>query len=95
MDKALRKALARFFPEIAHVRLVDYKVRVLNEKHGTTARVRVLIESSDEHRSWSTVGVSENIIEASWQAINDSLNYKLYVQHQGTEKLVSQTQQTG
>ncbi len=53
-------------------------MRVLNEKHGTRAKVRVLIESSDGQTSWSTVGVSENIIEASWQAINDSLNYKLY-----------------
>ncbi|MDP6456495.1 MAG: alpha-isopropylmalate synthase regulatory domain-containing protein, partial [Candidatus Marinimicrobia bacterium] len=53
-------------------------VRVLNEKHGTQSKVRVLIESSDEHSSWSTVGVSDNIIEASWQALSDSLNYKLF-----------------
>ena len=78
LDNALRKALTRFYPEISEVQLVDYKVRVLNEKHGTQSKVRVLIESSDEHSSWSTVGVSDNIIEASWQALSDSLNYKLF-----------------
>jgi 2-isopropylmalate synthase len=58
--------------------LVDYKVRVLDEKDGTSAKVRVLVETSDGRQTWSTVGVSENIIEASWQAIRDSLNYYLY-----------------
>ena len=77
LNKALRKALLRFFPELSVVRLTDYKVRVLNEQDGTCAKVRVLIESSDGTSSWSTVGVSENIIEASWQALSDSLNYKL------------------
>ena len=77
LNKALRKALLRFFPELSVVRLTDYKVRVLNEQDGTSAKVRVLIESSDGTSSWSTVGVSENIIEASWQALSDSLNYKL------------------
>ncbi|UCH62590.1 MAG: citramalate synthase [Fidelibacterota bacterium] len=78
LDNALRKALTRFYPEISEVRLVDYKVRVLDQKHGTSAKVRVLIETSDGKDSWSTVGVSENIIEASWQALRDSLNYKLF-----------------
>lgn len=78
LDNALRKALARFYPEISDVELVDYKVRVLDQKRGTSARVRVLIETSDGKESWSTVGVSENIIEASWQALQDSLNYKLF-----------------
>lgn len=78
LDKALRKALLRFYPEISTVQLVDYKVRVLDEKQGTGSKVRVLIESSDGESSWSTVGVSENIIEASWQALRDSLNYKLF-----------------
>lgn len=78
LDNALRKALTRFYPEIAEVQLVDYKVRVLNEKHGTKSKVRVLIESSDEQSSWSTVGVSDNIIEATWQALSDGLNYKLF-----------------
>lgn len=78
LDNALRKALLRFYPEIALIKLIDYKVRVLNEKEGTGAKVRVLIESSDGETTWTTVGVSENIIEASFQALNDSLNYKLY-----------------
>jgi len=78
LDNALRKALKRFYPEIKTIKLIDYKVRVLNEKHGTAAKVRVMITSRDGDESWSTVGVSENIIEASFQALNDSLNYRLY-----------------
>ena len=78
LDNALRKALLRFYPEIASVKLVDYKVRVLDEKEATAAKVRVLIESSDGETTWSTVGVSTNIIEASWQALCDGMNYKLY-----------------
>ncbi len=78
IDNALRKALTRFYPEVASVKLVDYKVRVLDEQDGTAAKVRVLIESSDGVDTWSTVGVSNNIIEASWQAICDSMNYKLF-----------------
>jgi 2-isopropylmalate synthase len=78
LDNALRKALIRFYPEIAEIKLLDYKVRVLNEKQGTSAKVRVLIESGDGNDTWSTVGVSENIIEASWQALCDSMNYKLF-----------------
>ena len=61
LNKALRKALLRFFPELKTVKLTDYKVRVLNEQAGTGAKVRVLIESSDGEESWSTVGVSKNI----------------------------------
>jgi 2-isopropylmalate synthase len=78
LDGAMRKALTRFFPIIEKVKLVDYKVRVLGDKDGTGAKVRVLIESSDGENTWSTVGVSENIIEASMMALTDSLNYKLY-----------------
>jgi len=78
LDNALRKALVKFYPEISEVRLVDYKVRVLGDGDGTRARVRSLIESSDGDSTWSTVGVSENIIKASMKAIIDSLNYKLY-----------------
>ncbi len=74
---ALRKSLQRFYPELKDVKLTDYKVRVLNGQKGTESTVRVLIESSDGLNSWSTVGVSENIIEASWQALQDSFNYKL------------------
>ncbi len=78
LDNALRKALLRFYPEIANIKLVDYKVRVLDEKDGTEAKVRVIIESSDGDNTWSTVGVSNNIIEASFKALSDSINYKLF-----------------
>jgi 2-isopropylmalate synthase len=77
LDHALRKSLTTFFPCIRDVRLTDYKVRVLNSEGGTDAKVRVLIESSDGKDSWGTVGVSENIIEASWLALVDSITYKL------------------
>ncbi len=82
LDNALRKALMKFYPEIARIHLVDYKVRVLGEGDGTRARVRVLVESGDEEENWSTVGVSHNIIEASLQAISDSLNYRIFKLHQ-------------
>ncbi|MEN6349957.1 MAG: citramalate synthase [Syntrophomonas sp.] len=77
LDNSLRKALTEVYPEINQMHLSDYKVRVLDGNQGTAARVRVLIESVDEKSQWSTVGVSENIIEASWQAIVDSINYML------------------
>ena len=77
LDNALRKALLEFYPALAKMRLTDFKVRVLQEQAGTAARVRVLIQSQDEKDSWGTVGVSENIIEASWQALVDSIEYKL------------------
>lgn len=75
LDSAIRKALVRFYPELRTIYLADYKVRVLEENRGTAAQVRVLIETSDGHRRWSTVGVSENIIEASWQALVDGIEY--------------------
>ncbi|MCX7927912.1 MAG: citramalate synthase [Candidatus Omnitrophica bacterium] len=77
LDNALRKALMNFYPKLAEMHLSDFKVRVLDEKEGTAARVRVLIQSQDEKDSWNTIGVSENIIEASWQALSDSFEYKL------------------
>ncbi len=77
IDQAIRKALSVFYPSLEEMELADYKVRVLSGDHGTQARVRVLIESKDPHMSWGTVGVSENIIEASWQALIDAVNYKL------------------
>jgi len=77
LDRALRKALERFYPKIRNVRLVDYKVRVLNADAATAAKVRVLIQSTDGTRTWGTVGVSENVVEASWQALVDSLEYVL------------------
>jgi 2-isopropylmalate synthase len=79
LDKALRKVLPGYFPGrgLENVRLIDYKVRVLTAAEGTAARVRVLIESGDGKNKWGTVGVSENVIEASWQALVDSIEYKL------------------
>lgn len=77
LDNALRKALERFYPILKQVYLTDYKVRILNPETGTEAITRVLIESSDGEKSWGTVGVSENIMEASWQALVDSIEYKL------------------
>ena len=77
LDNALRKALKDFYPALAKMHLSDFKVRVLDEKAGTAARVRVLIQSQDEKDVWNTIGVHENIIEASWQALVDSVEYKL------------------
>ncbi len=81
LDNAIRKALRRFYPTLSEMHLTDFKVRVLDEKAGTAAKVRVLIQSQDAHDSWGTVGVSENIIEASWQALSDSIQYKLMKDH--------------
>jgi len=78
LDNALRKALEKFYPEIREMHLSDYKVRVLNEKDGTGSAVRVLIDNTRKSTHWGTVGVSTNIIEASWQALLDSVEYKLY-----------------
>jgi 2-isopropylmalate synthase len=77
LDAALRKSLENFYPGIKDIHLIDYKVRVVNAKAGTAARVRVIIESRDKTSIWGTVGCSENIIEASWQALVDSVEYKL------------------
>ena len=77
LDNALRKALDKFYPDLDHMRLVDFKVRVIDGRHGTAARVRVFIQSRDQDRVWSTIGVSEDIIEASWHALADSFQYKL------------------
>ncbi len=79
MDKAFRQALTKYYPELKEVKLLDFKVRILNESAGTSAKTRVLIESGDdEGNKWGTVGVSENVIEASWQALIDSIDYKLH-----------------
>jgi len=77
LDKALRKALEVFYPELSSVHLIDYKVRVMDSNDATASKVRVLIESSDGIDNWSTVGVSKDIIEASWIALVDSIEYKL------------------
>ncbi|MDO9118738.1 MAG: citramalate synthase [Nitrospira sp.] len=77
LDHALRKSLEKFYPQLQEVKLLDYKVRVLAANKGTESKVRVLIESGDHKDKWGTVGVSENIIEATWQALADSIEYKL------------------
>ncbi len=77
LDRALRKALLEFYPELCQVELVDYKVRILDESRGTASTIRVLVEASDGKREWRTVGSSTNVIEASWLALADSLEYWL------------------
>ena len=77
LDRALRTALVRFYPALESIELADYKVRILEENAGTDSVTRVLIESQDGTREWSTIGVSPNIIEASWQALVDALNFGL------------------
>ena len=77
LDRALRKALVPHYPELDQVRLVDYKVRIVDEHLGTAARPRVILESARGTERWSTVGCSENIIEASWLALWDSLELPL------------------
>lgn len=77
LDNALRKALRVGYPEIAEMHLADYKVRVLEGKDATGAQVRVLVDSKDQNEEWGTIGVSSDIIEASWQALTDSISYKM------------------
>jgi 2-isopropylmalate synthase len=77
LDGALRKALEDVYPALSQVRLNDYKVRILDSESGTSAQVRVLIDSKNGTRRWSTVGASTNIIEASWNALADSMEYAL------------------
>jgi 2-isopropylmalate synthase len=77
LDGALRAAIGSKYPQLEHVHLTDYKVRVLDTQKGTGAVTRVLLDSTDGERDWSTIGVSENIIEASWQALQDSIVYGL------------------
>ena len=83
LDGALRKALLPIYPRLAELQLVDYKVRVVNAKAGTAARVRVVIESRRRRAVWGTVGVSENVVEASWLALVDSFEYKLFKDAEG------------
>jgi 2-isopropylmalate synthase len=78
LDTALRKAMSGAYPRLSEMSLVDYKVRVINSTEGTAARVRVVIGSRDKDDVWSTVGVSENIIEASWIALVDAVEYKIH-----------------
>jgi len=89
LDSALRKALERFYPSLKDMKLVDYKVRVINPRSGTAAKVRVIIESKDRENIWSTVGVSQNLIEASWQALVDSIEYKLIKEDEASGNIVN------
>ena len=77
LDAALRKALRPFYPAIDRIQLQDYKVRIIDAQKGTAAKTRVLISSTDDGHTWGTVGVSDNIIEASWLALVDSFEYRL------------------
>jgi 2-isopropylmalate synthase len=77
LDAALRRSLETFYPVIREMHLIDYKVRVVNARAGTAARVRVVIESRDKQSIWGTVGVSGNVIDASWLALVDSVEYKI------------------
>jgi 2-isopropylmalate synthase len=88
LDGALRKALERHYPRLSEMQLVDYKVRVINARAGTAARVRVVIESKDDDSVWGTVGVSENVIEASWLALVDAFEHKLAKDARGAAKPV-------
>jgi len=92
LDAALRKALTPSYPEIGATQLFDYKVRVLDGRDGTAAGVRVLVESGDHHRRWSTVGCSTNIIEASWSALADAFEYAIVAtrERSGTLSLASE-----
>jgi 2-isopropylmalate synthase len=81
LDRALRQALERSYPQLAELELVDYKVRILDGAHGTGAVTRVLIETSDGKTEWNTIGVDENLIAASWHAMEDAYNYGLMRQH--------------
>ncbi len=77
LDKALRKVLENFYPQLSLIHLSDYKVRVLDSMQASAAKVRVLIETTDGEHTWSTMGVSTDLIEASWMALVDSIEYKL------------------
>ena len=86
LDQALRKALLQFYPQIKDVVLTDYRVRILDPTEATAAKTRVVIESSDGTATWGTVGVSPNIIEASWEALVDSVEYKLFQEENKAKK---------
>jgi 2-isopropylmalate synthase len=90
LDNALRKALMEFFPVIEDMYLYDYKVRVLDEGEATKSTVRVLISSRDKNSTWSTVGVSKNIIEASWKALLESMDYALLKEKRKSENQITE-----
>ncbi len=82
LDKAVRKALERFYPSIREMKLTDYKVRVLDSDKASAAKVRVLIETADHSDQWTTIGVSTDIIDASWRALVDAIEYKLVLEQE-------------
>jgi 2-isopropylmalate synthase len=86
LDRALRKVLTRFYPEIANVLLSDFRVRILDPQEATAAKTQVIIESGDGQETWGTVGVSGNIIEAAWEALVDSVEYKLFREEEKAAK---------
>jgi 2-isopropylmalate synthase len=77
LDQALRQAIGQAYPQVAAFELIDYRVRILDQGHGTDAVIRVLIETTDGEDSWTTVGVGHNIVEASWQALRDGVTFGL------------------
>jgi 2-isopropylmalate synthase len=87
LDAGLRKALVNFYPQIAQFELTDYKVRILDGNSGTAAKTRVLVESRNGHQRWTTVGVSTNILEASYQAVVEGLEYGLLLHSSDVETL--------
>ena len=93
LDNALRKALDRFYPDLDTMSLIDFKVRVIDGNRGTAAKVRVFIESRDQDQIWSTIGVSEDIIEASWQALADSFQFKLATEKQIRSRMVPEQEE--
>jgi 2-isopropylmalate synthase len=95
LDRALRQALETLYPELATLELIDYKVRILDGGHGTGAITRVLIETSDGHTEWNTVGVDENVIAASWQALEDAYAYGLLRQQSGKQSNKQSNKQSG
>jgi 2-isopropylmalate synthase len=86
LDNALRQALDQLYPDLATLELVDYKVRILEGAHGTSAVTRVLVETSDGETEWATVGVDENVIAASWQALEDAVTYGLLRHENGSSR---------
>jgi 2-isopropylmalate synthase len=87
LDHALRKALEPIYPFVAEMRLVDFKVRIVDSNEGTDAKIRVQVESTDGLRSWGTVGASENIIEACWEALKDAYEFKILLEETGGKDL--------
>jgi 2-isopropylmalate synthase len=88
LDNSLRRALKEKYPEVTDLQLIDYKVRIIDSKAGTAAKIRVFIESSDGEKSWGTVGVSDNVIEASWLALVDSIEFYL-MKKRGSQESVA------